>query len=260
MKKIINPWIEREVLNGNIGSKEAIIMAKIDEAWFNSLRNSSPDVFKDLQLNLFPEPYIGNPKAQIYLLNGNPGFHKEDEFFVGKKYFQDAIKDTLEHKYQNQNCGDFLYLDNDLDNSFKNHPGYIWWTRHLKSLKKANNNKFPKVFNIEFFPYHSENLDNLKKYFKSTIKTSASNWHPDWPSFEYTRFLVEEAIEDKNKIFVVMRLKEYWYQAIPKLKNYDNVIELTNPQSVYITKKNVRFFVEVKARSKSNWEKLINNA
>lgn len=245
MKKIINPWIEREVLNGNIGSKEAIIMAKIDEAWFNSLRNSSPDVFKDLQLNLFPEPYIGNPKAQIYLLNGNPGFHKEDEFFVGKKYFQDAIKDTLEHKYQNQNCGDFLYLDNDLDNSFKNHPGYIWWTGHLRKLKEEIR-PCPKVFNIEFFPYHSKTLDNLKKHFKS----------PYWPSFEYTRSLVLKAIEEE-KIIVVMRLKKYWYGAVPGLEGYKNVIELKNPQSVYITKKNVQFGVEAEALCKATWGELI---
>ena len=115
---------------------------------------------------------------------------------------------------------------------------------------------YPKVFNIEFFPYHSQNLDSLKNYFNS--KKDESNW-PDWPSFDHTKNLVKEAI-NQGKIIVIMRLKSFWYKAIKGLEGYKNVIELANPQSVYITENNVRFYKEIKSRSKENWDKLIKNA
>lgn len=262
---INNPWMNLAELNKNDGTK----VAKTDRDW---LRKLSPvTVFKDLKLNLFPEPYIGHPDAQIYFLNGNPGYHDDDVYFVEKdNYFPDAIKKTLKHAYRNSNCGDFLYLDNNLDKGFKKHPGYRWWTRHLKSFKEAINkgcsdpNSFrcPKVFNLEFFPYHSKDLDELKKYFESKIKESkrnCSDWQPDWPSFEYTRYLVKKAIEEK-KIIVVMRLKKYWYSAIPDLKFYPNVIELKDSQSVYITEDNVQFRVVAEALCKATWGTLVSRA
>lgn len=239
-----NPWNEELVeLENDFGTK----VAKEDKEWLEKLKILNEDVFKnDLKLNLFPEPYIGHPYAQIYLLNGNPGFHEDDELFIHDVDFRDAINKTLTHDYINHpECGDFLYLNNNLGKGFENHPGYIWWTGHLRKLKEEIR-PCPKVFNIEFFPYHSKTLDNLKKHFKS----------PYWPSFEYTRSLVLKAIEEE-KIIVVMRLKKYWYGAVPGLEGYKNVIELKNPQSVYITKKNVQFGVEAEALCKATWGELI---
>ncbi len=244
-----NPWDEELVeLENDFGTK----VAKEDKEWLEKLKILNEDVFKnDLKLNLFPEPYIGHPDAPIYLLNGNPGFHENDERFIHDVVFRDAIKKTLTHDYINHpECGDFLYLneklkDKEFNNGIMTHPGYKWWTDHLGKLNEIIK-PCPKVFNIEFFPYHSRTLDNLKKYFKS----------PYWPSFDYTRSLVLKAIKEE-KIIVVMRLKKYWYGAVPGLKEYKNVIELKNPQSVYITEKNVQFGVEAEALCKATWGELI---
>ncbi len=216
-------------------------IANCDVAAFN---NMPVELKKSLKLELFPEPFIGNPDAKIYLLNGNPGFHEKDiEFLKSTKYLE-ALQTTLELKAKS-----FLYLDSDTC-TFNNimHPGYEWWTRHLKQLTISK--KRPDVFNIEYFPYHSENMNDLKQHW---IKKEGK-----LDSDAFTNELINKAMT-ADKIIVVMRLRDYWYKRIPNLETYSNLIVLNNPQSVYITENNVKVFFEDVKKSNDNWNKIKNN-
>lgn len=231
-----NPWSDL------INSKQPHI-ANCD---VNAIKAMPPELQGCLKLELFPEPFIGNPDAKIYLLNGNPGFHENDKFFLKSQKYIKALKDTLELQ-----ANSFLYLDSGTC-TFNNitHPGYEWWKRHLKQLTQLTLPNEPNVFNIEYFPYHSENMNELKKHW---IEKDGK-----LPSDDFSNKLVNEAM-NAGKIIVVMRLRDYWYKRIPYLKTYSNLIVLNNPQSVHITPNNVRFFVEDTQKSQDNWDKIIKN-
>jgi hypothetical protein len=54
----------------------------------------------EIHLELLPEPYLGNPQANIVLLNANPGFSKNDHVYHSDKDFEKASRDNLYHVSQ----------------------------------------------------------------------------------------------------------------------------------------------------------------
>lgn len=238
-----NPWT-------NLVSENNNFYANVDQdAIFAYIKKNYPNLFNDLRLDLYPEPFIGNPDANIYLLNGNPGCGQEEiQFVQNSGKFRAAIEENLKLK-----ATSFLYLDEEVCTYDNNkHPGYNWWKSHLKQLSKAIGGKSPEIFNIEYFPYHSKNLDNVKSWIKG------KKYNP-LPSGNFSNELIKKAM-DAGKIIVIMRLKNAWYNRLPDLKTYSNLIELRNPQNVSITSDNVKVFVEDQKKSADNWDKLLKNA
>lgn len=97
-------------------------------------------------------------------------------------------------------------------------------------------NDMPKLFVLEFFPYHSKNMFKF----------------PALPSDAYRNFLLNKAIEDK-KLIVIMRAGSRWYDIKEgglgkKLKEYENKIVLQSPRNVSLSKKNL---------GEANWNKFI---
>jgi len=88
--------------------------------------------YHQIHLEELPEPYTGNPLANIILLNLNPGFYKRNELFRREggdayTYFVKANRANLIHGYQE-------YPFYHLDPNNKESPGYYWWSRKLKQL------------------------------------------------------------------------------------------------------------------------------
>lgn len=240
---IPNPWTKLEpnkLLQNNLIPPKSQVYANVDkDAIFVDIQKNYPNLFNDLRLDLYPEPFIGDPDAKIYLLNGNPGYVKGEEQFVQKsKNFCNAMKQNLDLK-----ATSFLYLDEEV--CTYDNPGYQWWERHLRQLTNAIG-RSPKIFNIEYFPYHSKNLDNVKSWIKKENHLPSENFSDD---------LIKNAMND-GKIIVIMRLKDAWYNRIKGLNGYSNLIELCNPQSVYITPNNVTY----PAVNQKLWGHLVFNA
>ena len=101
--------------------------------------------------------------------------------------------------------------------------GQVYWQKRLKELSKAVNNYHLKLFNLEFYPYHS--------------KTFLPFMQKPLPSFEYTRDLVIDAMS-KGKMIIILRLKDIWKSAIPELKEY-TTYSLNSHRSTYLTQKNL---------------------
>lgn len=172
-------------------------------------------------LELWPEPFVGNPNAMVYLLNGNPGYTAgKDEMFANDMVFQSLVKNTIVHK-PTPGKDDFLYF-NEIKCNSETHPGCDWWMKRTKQLRSVLGRN-PVLFNVEFCPYHSKNANNIPEYL---------------PSYDYTNQLVINAIND-NKIIVVMRMVNRWIRRIPRLMNYPNFYRLLNYRNVSLTSGNL---------------------
>jgi hypothetical protein len=89
------------------------------------------------------------------------------------------------------------------------------------------------IFNVEYFPYHSEKYKPIKKIL---------------PSQEYSFSLVREAMNNK-KIIIIMRSEKLWHEAIPELKNYSYKYLLHSFLNVVVSPNNL---------GKSEFEVVIN--
>lgn len=205
MEVVINPWI-----NNNWPCEEMV--AKCDKDIIDDFKKKNPG---ELKLNLWPEVFMGNPDAPVYLLNGNPGYNENDDKFVDDPDFIDAIQKTLSH-----NTNVFLFLED----RWEEHSGTKYWKDHTKELRKNIKDLRNRLFNIEYFPYHSKNQDKIKN-----LKL---------PSFEYSNRLIEKAIKEK-KLIVLMRNASKWIERVPKLKTYKNVLYLSSSSNTCLTPKNI---------------------
>jgi hypothetical protein len=206
---MINPWNELPV-----SSPYVLSVDRPQIEHFN--RDSRPE--HCLRLEIFPEPFLGDPNAPIILLNLNPGFSKEDLRWHSKDDFQNSSLCNLNH-------GKTEYPFYLLNPRYSESPGHQWWERRLRIVIKefgletvAN-----RMLCVELFPYHSEQF----KHGELSV-----------PSQQYGYHLVSRALERKA-IVVMMRSKRLWLKAVPALANY-NFHELKNPRSPYITPKTAR--------------------
>ncbi len=209
-----NPWLFLKY-------KDPII-APCDQVNINNL---SPSDRSNIFLDLYPEPFIGDPDAGVYLLNGNPGYSDQDNCFSCPSVMSSIMEDVYSHKNRS-------FFWNDVNQPIKAicprtgrsiiHQGQVYWQKRLKELTEVLGRN-PRLFELEFYPYHS-------KDFYGFMREPLS-------SFEYTRSLVKEAME-KGKTIFILRHKAEWESAIPKLKSYPT-FTLISPRSTYLTKKNM---------------------
>lgn len=219
----------------------------LDRAAINETRQA-----ENTKWQVLPHPFLGDPRAKIWILNINPGFCVMDYFdcltvdgfdsivqaernFVGKRYSDKdrnacriiteeiGVVETEEEnlikrresvlKQMQLSTGSFSYLEecfrhNGLDRHRAIYGGYEWWRRTLfgkRDRKKEFigniNAECPyhewaskRIFNIEFFPYHSSSFDSdaldLSKWGKSA-------YYPFW------RELLAWAVQDDDRVFIV---------------------------------------------------------
>lgn len=223
---VTNPWLSLPI------SKPLI--APCDTAIINRLLSRNKTV---LFPDLYPEPYMGDPDARVYLLNGNPGYSDTDNCFsFPSSVMHSIMPDVYSHRIRS-------FIWNDYQNPVQTicprtgrtivHPGHEYWQKKLKRLTQEIGHN-PKIFVLEFFPYHSRSfLPFMKKPLYS---------------FDYTKDLIENAI-GLNKLFFVLRHESEWLAAIPNLKTA-NLFTLKSKIGAYLTPGNM---------DSHAWSTLLNN-
>lgn len=186
-----------------------------------------------LHNELLPEPFHGDFNAEVYLLNGNPGFSKDDLLYLGDKSLESAIKNTLKQKPTGSHVP-MMWLDNTLNN----YPGYKWWTRILKDVLIHNSN--PKLCVVEYSPYHSKNLPSL----------------PPLPSNDFVDWHILNAIK-QEKWIIIMRCEKQWLKRIPQLIDYTRLLWCSSPQNVSISPNNL---IDKHGKiSQTTWNNILNS-
>lgn len=198
---ISNPWL-------NISWNNTL--ADIDKSFLIQLKNAS-----FLQLDTLPEPYTGDKDSIVYCLGMNPG--EKDCVFELSKSNRSLLLDytikTLSHKIHDN----MWFL-------LKDHNGYCWWREITSELRKELK-RDPRMFTIEYFPYHS------KQGFPFPTKL---------PSYDYSNWLIENAMEEK-KYILILRHKTQWVKRIKGLAKYEKLFYI-NPrkaQSLVISRGNI---------------------
>lgn len=190
----------------------------------------------EIHTDLFPEPFVGNPAAPVYILGLNPGCSEFDKEWHDSPDFADAARKNLSHKLKKF---PFFFLDP----RFKGAPGAIWWRRRLRRLlgNCSDAHVSQSVFCVEIFPYHSRKFKVFPK------RVSAS---PFLPSSQYAAFLVREALKEKKTI-VVMRSFKLWCALVPELKHSRLVHLVKNPQNPTLSPGNLPKFKAIKGALES---------
>ena len=220
----------------------------------------------DLRFDCLPEPFYGDPKSEVYCLNMNPGepdpdFNQNNDIIGGYQY-QSCCQAMLNHQLQPQ---DLIYdgksivknksdydeaMNNIMENlvKFKKNPSRFCprphlgdiWQRDIWQYLIAKLGREPKLFSIEFFPYHS---------------TSSFIFPEDLPSYEYRNDLIDNALKT-HKLIIVMRKTNAWFKIQDRnigdrLKEYPNKVFLKNSQRVWLTPGN--FCWEIPEKSNNGY-------
>lgn len=198
---IENPWL-------NISWGNSI--AEIDKEYLTKFSCS-----KKIQKNTLPEPYTGDVRSNVYCLNLNPGdacvcVDSEQQI---KEKFEKYTLQTLRHEIKDN----MWFL-------LEKTAGYTWLQQMTKELREYKKEQNPRMFVIEYFPYHTVNVT----YFPRKL-----------PSYEYSNQLIRQAMAE-NKYIVIMRHRKEWLQRISGLEEYGRLVYLNNPRKPYLTKNNFK--------------------
>lgn len=159
---------------------------------------------KNFNFQYFPEPFIWDKNADIYILLANPWRISNDE--KEKLYSKENIYiylNNLNHKVTKW-VNPFFYLDEKL--------WWNWWYhtlfKYLIEVEEISKEIIWKnFFTLELYWYHSHNFDS-----KLINKLN---------SVRYTKFLLEKAIKE-NKIILLWRSRKNWFNLCPELEKYNN--------------------------------------
>lgn len=233
-EEIRNPWE---------GVKESDLYTKNDRSnveVFNSKLGRHP---KFIDLNLLPEPYMGNKNAKVILLFSNPGFggNETTEYNEIPKFKETIIK-NLTHANEEY---PYYYLNpNFTRKSIKGETiftdGGKWILDKTKQLRKDSGltlEEFStKIFTLQLHPFHSAEFKALNKTYKG---------------YEYTMQLFSDSIDRAIKgeaLIVCARAYKEWNKEYQKLNNNDkskdlkidlntNFVQMLHPRKLNFTPK-----------------------
>ena len=110
------------------GDWEALV--KYQEDASKSLKHK---INYSLDLQLYPEPFAGNPNAPVYILNGNPGIGGADRFMMLRNGWDSMIlnsynpTDASTMYWLDENWENKLFSPNDLADVHTYRAGFNWW-------------------------------------------------------------------------------------------------------------------------------------
>jgi hypothetical protein len=211
MRDSKNPWLDFQI-------SESMIHELDKESVYK--HNSKVDRKYQFLSHLAPEPWIGNPAAQVLVLLANPGATAND--LSGKPQKNRNLINNLSVKNLKGELPEYPHFF--FDPQLRGTDGYIWYAKRFKHLIDATSqrNVAQKIMTCELVPYHSFSWKKPK----------------DMPVTQsYTFNLVIQAIE-RDAVILISRGKKDWFENVPSLKKYSKYFQPASPQCAYISPKN----------------------
>ena len=210
----VNPWLALPH-NGEF-------LLPVDKEAVRQFNRRARSDYK-LQLDLLPEPFLGNlDKCSVLILSGNPGFDEtRDKSTHAREDFSEASFLNL----RGRSGGNFF-----LEDRFQDTPGGVWWRRCFNRLLGEGltwDQIRPAIAVIEHHPYHAR-----KWCLPAGLR--------DLPSFEFVKCKIVAALDQgsNSSLIVIQRAHELWKMRIPRLSDPRNlnVIETRHTQSMKLTR------------------------
>lgn len=258
MCKIVNPWIgiswektiancDKEYFIKEYGSPEEYVKKVNSKDIKNGKEVDNP--VKLTFTDCLPEPFSGDINSEVYCLSMNPGDPDSDFCYANDKkseyitqanlileqslgphpliphYFDNMMFNGKIKEIEKDETAFYDYFFKGIKSISKPHAGAIWQRNVWNPLTKEFKTN-PRVFIIEFFPYHSHKGFNFPKHL---------------PSYKYRNQLIKYAMEN-HKLIVIMRKEEDWYNIEEddlgnNLKKYPNKILLKGNQRLKLSRK-----------------------
>lgn len=267
-----NPWYDAVW-----ESPEKILILKDDYPHIRQHNERNLTDVEYIQTGIYPQPYIGNPEAPIWILTMNPSYSAMDVYDmvrcddsakrdvieeIGgeskalsedmKTIFRDGsdTKEALERRQELilrqqkfESC-DFYVLD-DAFRTINKHKGsaalgaYEWWDKFLcrQEFCRGDKEKVAKFFVLEFFPYHS------KKYNIQEKTAKCMKHHAFWKE------MVEYAIKKEKKLLVRGENTLRMLKQLPCDKK--NIFLPVNSQRFYISPGNFYAYEAIENAAKA---------
>jgi len=213
-----NPWKDFTPQRGNhLLQDDAPFVttynALLDVRTGRSKKEKSWEGFK-FMLELFPEPFIGNKGAPVYILNANPGVPENIETEIPGN-FSPAKLNTMADNLLHQGGG-FYYFDP----PFLHSGGYEWWKKKIFPAFNTNQLDAAQIqkvkdtfFCLELIGYHSRFFN---RGFFDDVRREGIGWPP---SMTYAVELVNQAMAEE-KIILLMKAARFWFDLVPNLRRY----------------------------------------
>jgi len=272
--KVPNPWISvtcsiffaasDEKFIVTVGKKNGGVEMEFgSQQYKNEIIKQYPKA--GLTFDCLPEPYSGNPDANVYCLNMNPGapdpcFDKPP--LTNDLYVQRALN-NLKHAVSSafwreslvKSKGvvtDNITLFESLINiksapTFSIHEGAKWQRQITKELRKEKGGTNPNIFFLEYFPYHSSSGFDFPEFL---------------PSYNYRNSLLEFAMNE-DKLIIIMRHESKWYNIKDRyigyrLKRYKKKVILKDKQGAWLTRNNMVLPIPDCRCDSLSWKDIIN--
>ena len=272
-KGIKNPWANANLQNvfadGDYGysvktdKKSNQSFQFGTQSYVEEIKRLCPN--SQLTFHCLPSPYSGNPDANIYCLNMNPGepdpnfdkwsltanLYTTQSLENLKHHVQDAfwtegiIADNIGNIKNDNDIFDRLLLNENAVPGYFIHGGARWQRSKTKELWTLLRGQKPNIFFLEYFPYHSKHSFDFPDYL---------------PSYDYRNALLEFAM-DEEKLIIIMRSEKKWYDIKDfgkRLKEYKKKILLRNSQGGWLTRGNMIQFVPDNRNDILTWNDIIN--
>ncbi len=234
--KVENPWTGMNGPNYYTENDKKIIEAfneKTEEAFKEFCKKGNPHF---IDIDLLPEPYMGNPKANIILLYSNPGISssktEKNEHKVEK--FKSFLIKNLTHEPVEY---PYYYLNPD----FEETAGGVWIMDRIREIfeilldeikdkRKVQLLLSNNFFTLQLHPFHSREFQPINNSFSMDA---------------YTIQLFMDAIERVEKeeaLMICTRSYVEWNKVYQKkegtkknLEDIPNFIRTKNARSPYLT-------------------------
>jgi hypothetical protein len=188
-----------------------------------------------IDVDMLPEPYLGDPDAPVVLLNLSPAWFGEDADWHTYWPFQEAARRSLEH-------APATYPFYPLNPAFDGSVEHRWWSQKLKPLIERFGAKViaRQIFCVHLFPYRTRRFTHHRLLL---------------PSQEYGLALVRRAIT-RDALVVAMRSWHTWHGRIEELGE-SRVVHVSSVQNPTLSEKNLgrRFGQVVAAIERSEEER-----
>lgn len=170
--------------------------------------------------HLEPNPYLGNPLADVLVLMANPGVNDKEK---NPKFKMNPKK--LEQNRQNLRHENLDSFKSRIHSPDKPDLESEWFKPRVRELVQATSvdRVTNGIFLVNFHAYHSR------------------SWHPipfTFPTQHYSFRLVSEAVS-RNALIIMSRNMLGWFTAIPNLFDHRNRIEFESTRSVYLSEGNL---------------------
>jgi hypothetical protein len=190
-----------------------------DDAPFLAAYNRFASARNSIDLRMIPEPWVGDIRATVVVLNLNPGIGGDEDLRWHRRLSYRAIlRATLERRRSQ-------YPLHHLDPWIADCPGARWWRRCLKQVIAATSVEATArlVVGMEFHGYHSMSYAALPV----TL-----------PSQRYV-FTALRAALARGAVIVSVRGLPAWSVAVPELVGYRRLWRVRNPRMASVSTKNV---------------------